>query len=84
MQQKGLNASHFSTFEEMAPNQPGRLVQFLVGKARREECLSESYNESLAKTSDLNPLAANLSSFGGHPVQMKIGSIDGVKVPFLW
>ncbi|KAH7854390.1 hypothetical protein Vadar_013283 [Vaccinium darrowii] len=63
----------------MAPNQPGRLIQFLIEKARREECASESYNEGLAKTPDLNLPAANLSSFGGHPAQMKIGSIDGVQ-----
>ncbi|KAH7846994.1 hypothetical protein Vadar_020554 [Vaccinium darrowii] len=63
----------------MDPNQPGRLVQFLVGKARREECLSESYNESLAKTFDLNLPAANLSSFGNHPAKMKIGFIDEVQ-----
>lgn len=65
----------------MAPNQ---LVQFLIEKAMREQCLSESYNEGLAKTPDLNLPPANLSSFGGHPVQMKIGFIDGVKVLFLW
>ncbi|KAI8563381.1 hypothetical protein RHMOL_Rhmol03G0107300 [Rhododendron molle] len=62
----------------MASDLPGR-IQLLIEKALREECLGGSCNGGLAKTPDLNLPPANLSSFWGHPVDMKIGFKDGVK-----
>lgn len=67
----------------MASDLPGR-IQLLIEKALREECLGGLCNGDLAKTPDLNLPPANLSSFWGHPVDMKIGFKDGVKISLFY